>query len=72
VTPNAAARRVGLTRREVEVLRHLVEGSSDREIADALCVSRRTVTSHVTSILTKLQAASRTAAATRAVRAHLI
>ncbi|HYJ12076.1 MAG TPA: LuxR C-terminal-related transcriptional regulator, partial [Thermomicrobiales bacterium] len=70
--PNAAARRVGLTRREVEVLRLLAEGGSDQEIAYALCVSRRTVTSHVTSILTKLQVSSRTAAATRAVRAELI
>ena len=70
--PTAAARRVGLTPREVDVLRLLVDGGSDQEIADALFISRRTVTSHVTSILTKLQVSSRTAAATRAVRAQLI
>ncbi|HEV2108880.1 MAG TPA: LuxR C-terminal-related transcriptional regulator [Thermomicrobiales bacterium] len=72
VAPNAAARRIGLTRREVAVLRLLVDGSTDQEIADALFVSRRTVTSHVASILAKLQVSSRTAAAARAIRAQLI
>ncbi|MBA2556625.1 MAG: AAA family ATPase [Chloroflexi bacterium] len=58
----------GLTRREVEVLRLLAEGRSNRAIADALAISERTVENHVLHILTKLDLASRTAAATWAVR----
>jgi predicted ATPase/DNA-binding CsgD family transcriptional regulator len=61
----------GLTRREVEVLRLLVEGKSDREIAAALYISPRTVMRHVSHILNKLDVESRTAAATWAVRQGL-
>jgi non-specific serine/threonine protein kinase len=57
-----------LTTREAEVLRLLVQGSTDREIADALFLSPRTVGAHVTKILTKLDLDSRTAAAVFAVR----
>jgi non-specific serine/threonine protein kinase len=58
----------GLTRREREVLRLLVDGRSDREIAAALCVSRHTAANHVASILGKLGVPSRAAAAAYAVR----
>jgi DNA-binding CsgD family transcriptional regulator len=58
----------GLTAREIEVLRLLVDGRSDREIADALFISPRTAQTHVTNILNKLGVSSRTAAATVAVR----
>jgi DNA-binding CsgD family transcriptional regulator len=58
----------GLTSREVDVLRLLVDGHSDREIAARLSIGSRTVQSHVTSILAKLAVTSRTAAATWAVR----
>jgi len=57
-----------LSSREQEVLRLLAEGMTDREIGAALFVSRRTVTSHVSSILAKLGAPSRAAAAAYAVR----
>ncbi len=57
-----------LTRREREVLRLLVDGRSDREIGAALSISHRTVARHMTGILSKLGVASRTAAATLAVR----
>jgi non-specific serine/threonine protein kinase len=57
-----------LTAREHEVLHLLVEGKSDREIAAALFVSRRTAASHVASILRKLGVPSRAAAAAYAVR----
>ena len=57
-----------LTRREREVLRLLVDGRSDREIAAALSISHRTVARHMTGILSKLGVSSRTAAATLAVR----
>jgi DNA-binding CsgD family transcriptional regulator len=67
--PRAAA---PLSPRELDVLRHLVEGKSDREIAAALSISPRTVMRHVTSILDKLGVSSRTAAATLAVRNKLV
>jgi non-specific serine/threonine protein kinase len=65
--PPATARH-GLTAREVQVLRLLVEGLSDREIAERLFISHHTVMRHVAGILGKLDAPSRTAAATWAVR----
>ena len=52
-----------LTPREREVLRLLAAGRTDREIADALFVSRRTVNSHVANILGKLGVRSRREAA---------
>ena len=59
---------IGLTGREREVLSLLVQGWSDRQIADALFVSPRTVNYHVTNLLAKLGLASRTAAAAYAMR----
>ena len=61
-----------LSPREHEVLRYLVAGRSDPEIAAALSIGRRTVQSHVASILRKLRAANRTEAAATALRDHLI
>jgi DNA-binding NarL/FixJ family response regulator len=52
-----------LTERENEILAFLGDGLSDREIADALVISRRTVESHVTHILHKLGVSSRVEAA---------
>ena len=52
-----------LSRREREVLRLLVIRYSDREIADALFISYRTVTTHVANILNKLGVNSRRDAA---------
>ena len=54
-----------LTTREAEVLRFLAEGRTDREIAKALTISPRTVTTHVASILHKLGARRRAEAAQR-------
>ena len=61
-----------LTPRELEVLGCLVRGSTDREIADELSISHRTVQVHVSNILGKLQAGSRTAAAAMAIREGLV
>jgi DNA-binding CsgD family transcriptional regulator len=58
----------GLSPREVEVLRLLAEGDSNRRIADRLSISQRTVERHVLHILDKLGLNSRTAAAMWAVR----
>lgn len=57
-----------LTSREIEVLRLIAEGHSNRAIAETLSLSERTVEHHVTHILAKLDLDSRTAAATFAVR----
>jgi DNA-binding CsgD family transcriptional regulator len=53
----------GLTSRELEVLRLLVTGRSNREIAGELFIANKTVSVHVSNILAKLGAASRTEAA---------
>jgi non-specific serine/threonine protein kinase len=62
----------GLTPREREVLRLLVEGRQDREIADVLSIGLRTVESHVASILAKLGVETRTAAAAYAFHHGLV
>jgi DNA-binding CsgD family transcriptional regulator len=54
----------GLSAREVEVLRLVADGLTDAEVAERLFLSRRTVSTHLTSIYTKLGVSSR-AAATR-------
>jgi len=51
-----------------QVLRLLVDGLSDKEIAAALSISARTVSNHVSGLLAKLGVTSRTAAATLAIR----
>jgi non-specific serine/threonine protein kinase len=61
----------GLTEREVAVLRLVAGGLTDREIADRLVVSPRTVHAHVRSIFDKLGVRTRTAAAREAARLNL-
>ncbi len=76
--PYAAARQPSaatvetLTRRELEVLRLLAEGSPNKAVAYRLDISEHTVKFHVNSILTKLHAQSRTEAVTTATRLGLI
>jgi len=60
--------RHGLTPREVEVVRLLAAGRSNREVAAALFVSQSTAISHVRNILAKLGLDSRTAVAAWAIR----
>ncbi|MDQ3692409.1 MAG: tetratricopeptide repeat protein [Chloroflexota bacterium] len=62
------AARSGLSPRELEVVRLLAAGRSNREIADALFVSHGTATTHVRNILAKLDLTSRTAVAVWAIR----
>ena len=62
----------GLTSREREVLRLLVEGRSNKEIVGALFISPKTASVHVSNILAKLGAASRTEAAAIAHREGLL
>jgi Response regulator containing a CheY-like receiver domain and an HTH DNA-binding domain len=57
-----------LTEREVEVLRHVAQGCSNKEIALKLVLSELTVRTHVSNILGKLHLASRTQAALYALQ----
>jgi DNA-binding CsgD family transcriptional regulator len=61
-----------LSPREREVLRLLVAGRSDREIAERLFISSRTASKHVGNILAKLDVGSRGEAAVRAVQDDLL
>jgi len=62
----------GLSQREVEALRLIAPGRTDRKIADELVISSRTVNNHVRSILNKTAVANRTEAATYAAREGLV
>lgn len=78
VPPSVAARlaqrvpALELSTREVEVLRLIVEGLSNKEIASALAITESTVKNHVNSILAKLKVNDRTQAATAALRRGII
>lgn len=61
-----------LTEREMDVLRLIARGHSNREIADALIISEKTVKTHVSNILSKLHLADRTQAAIYALRQRLV
>lgn len=58
----APAEKYGLTEREFEVLRHVADGKTNREIAVALTISEHTVARHVQNIFAKLSVTSRAAA----------
>lgn len=60
-----------LTEREVEVLSHVAQGLSNQAIAEKLVISERTVRTHVSHILRKLQLTNRTQAALYALREGL-
>jgi non-specific serine/threonine protein kinase len=60
--PNRAAAQFHLTRREREILRLVAAGASNQQIADTLFISLATVKVHVSSLLTKLDLPSRSAA----------
>jgi len=61
-----------LTDREVEVLRLVVKGLSNREIAGGLTISENTVKFHLKNILAKLHARNRTEAVAYALRTGLV
>ena len=70
-TGAGSSRADGLTQREVEVLRLLAAGLSNREIGVQLYISANTAANHVRSILTKTGATNRTQAARYATNHHL-
>ncbi len=67
-----AAHSYDLTGREREVLRLMIEGLNNSQIAGKLTVSLSTIKSHVSNILSKLGVASRTEAVTLAIRNRIL
>lgn len=63
---------VKLTQRELEVLKYIVAGKSNPEIARELIVSVHTAKAHVTNILQKMEVKDRVQAAVKAIRLNLI
>jgi DNA-binding NarL/FixJ family response regulator len=62
----------GLTTREVEILRLVTSGLTNRELAEELGVSTRTIDAHLRSIYAKLSVKSRSGATRYAVEHHLV
>ena len=67
-----AANTYRLTFREMTVLHLVAQGKSDRDISDLLAIGVRTAQTHLSSILIKMRAASRTEAGVRAIREGLV
>ena len=61
-----------LTERETQVLRNIVAGKSNKEIAAALFISEATVKTHINNLLSKLGVADRTQAATMALQRGIV
>lgn len=61
-----------LTARELEILKHIVTGKSNTEIARELSLSAHTIKAHVCSILHKMCVSDRVQAAVKAVREKLV
>jgi len=70
--PAAQASTDGLSDREIELLQLMTRGSSNKEIADELCLSIRTVQGHVQQIFKKLEVSSRTEAVVYALKKGLV
>jgi len=62
----------GLTERELDVLRRLVQGGTNKQIADVLCISEETVKTHLGNILSKLHLRHRTQAVLYALKRGLV
>ena len=65
-------RHSNLTQREYEVLKLIVDGQSNSDIAKTLTISEHTAKAHVCSILQKMGVEDRTQAAIKAIRENLI
>ena len=72
ISDNLPERDSALTPREIQVLRLLAEGASNKSIARRLGISVHTVKFHVASLLDKFEAIGRTDAVTHAVRLGVI
>ncbi len=70
--PLASSQKHDLTPREIEILALLVDGLTNKEIAQRLVVSPRTVETHVERVLDKLDVRSRSRAIAKAIRLGII
>jgi DNA-binding CsgD family transcriptional regulator len=70
--PSAVGHGHGLTRRELEVLRSVASGATNRSIGEELFISERTVERHVSHIFAKLRVSSRAAATAYAYEHGLV
>jgi len=61
-----------LTKREVEVLKLITQGLLNKEIADELCISEKTVKNHVSNIFKKIEVSDRTQAAVYAIKNNIV
>lgn len=61
-----------LTKRELDVLKEIAKGKSNKEIASSLFITEKTVKTHVSNLLAKLELADRTQAALYAVKNQLV
>jgi two-component system NarL family response regulator len=61
-----------LTERETDVLKEIVRGNSNKEIASALHISEATVKTHINNLLSKLGVTDRTQAATKAIQRGIV
>ena len=61
-----------LTKREMEVLIQVANGMFNKEIANSLCITERTVKNHLSSIFKKLEVSDRTQAAVFAIRNEIV
>jgi DNA-binding CsgD family transcriptional regulator len=62
----------GLSDREHEILHHLVEGRTKKQIAETLFLSPHTIDGHIRNIYAKLQVHTRTGAVAKALKENLI
>lgn len=72
LSSNSNLQKIQLTEREIEVLKLLVKGKSNTEIAKDLIVSVHTAKAHVCSILQKLCVDDRVQAAVKAIKEHIV
>lgn len=69
---DAGLKTIGLTSREIQILRQLAQGKGDKKIAIDLLISVKTVNHHVSNIMSKLNATNRTHAVAKALLARQI
>ena len=62
----------GLTKREVDIIRLITAGKTDREVGRELFISHKTVGNHLSNIRSKVQANNRTEVSTYAIRHNLV
>jgi two-component system response regulator DegU len=70
--PNFPSDNFGLTQRELEIVSYIATGNSNKDIAEKLFISEKTVKNHVSSILKKMALEDRTQVAVYAYRKGLI